>query len=102
MGRLALSLTTRPGQFLADGCAVVVAIDGQSCYRPWGNHLFELAPGNHHVHVHFEYISKNTNAAELVVPIWAGYDTFVRYQTATFIFSSGSLSVLGQQPFPAR
>jgi hypothetical protein len=102
-GRLALSLTTQPGQFLADGCTVFVEIDGQPWPRTFGNHLFDLAPGNHQVRVRYEYmLTKNGSPAAIVVPIWAGYDTFVRYQTGFFVFSAGTMQVLGQQPFPAR
>ena len=51
IGRLALSLTKLPGQFLAEGCTVVVDIDGYPYRRTWGNHLFELMPGTHQVSV---------------------------------------------------
>lgn len=101
-GRLAIALERQPGQFLADGCTVVVDVDGYRYPRTWGNHLLELVPGNHQISVWFEYmLTRNANRATAVVPIYAGYDTFVRYRTATFVFSSGSLVVVGQQPFPA-
>ena len=63
--------------------------------------MFELVPGNHLVNVWFEYMLTSTaNRATCWIPIYAGYDTFARYQTAFFVYSAGSLIVLGQQPFP--
>lgn len=100
-GRLALYVTKMPGQFLAEGCTVFVEIDGVRHPRTWGNHLFELAPGNHQVNVWFEYmLTKFANRASAWIPIHAGYDTFAKYETAMFVFSAGKLAVLGQQPFP--
>lgn len=101
IGRLALYLTRLPGQFLAEGCTVVVEIDGYRYARTWGNHLFELVPGNHQVNVWFEYMG-TSNRASAWVPVQAGCDTFARYETAFFVFMPGKLIMLGQQPFPGR
>ena len=101
VGRLALYITKLPGQFLAEGCTVFVEIDGNRFPRTWGNHLFELVAGNHQVNVWFEYmLTKNANRASAWIPIYAGYDTFAKYETAFLVFSPGRLFVLGQQPFP--
>ena len=98
---MAISLEKQFGQFLLYGSYASIEIDGYIQKRLFGQHVFDLAPGNHAVRVWYEYmLTSQANLAAAWVPIYAGHDTFVRYETAIIVYSSGTLVLQGHQPFP--
>jgi len=34
----------------------VIEIDGYPAQKPWGRHIVPVAPGNHHLRIHYHYM----------------------------------------------
>lgn len=99
MGRLDLEIDYMFLQWVLIFVTPTVAIDGFPQKRKWGRHFFDLPAGNHHLHVSYPYLfSSRCNPADVVVPIYPGMVTRMRYDTALFVFSNGSLRTLGTFP----
>jgi hypothetical protein len=80
-----------------------VSINRHPTRRPWGRHMFDLAPGTYELHVSFPYMfSDRCGPATLNVPVYEGYATMVRYEAPFFMFSDGSMHVAGTVPMQAH
>lgn len=99
-GALELHLTYNPLQFILAACTPVIEIDGYRQTRPWGRHVVELAAGNHYLRVWFPYLFMDASGlAATQLPIHPAHVTVVRYEAPFFVTSSGSLHVMGTQPY---
>ncbi|NUP12737.1 MAG: hypothetical protein HOW73_42395 [Polyangiaceae bacterium] len=89
-------------QFLLLLVTPTVVIDGYPQKRPWGRHFIELAPGTHQLHVSFPYLfSSQCGPALAMVPIYPGTVTRMKYSSPFFMFSNGTLAMLGHAPMQA-
>ena len=98
-GYLDITLDYFPLQWIKSFVTPTLEIDGYPAQKPWGRHVVPLAPGNHHVRVHYPYLFiSQSGLAARVVPIYAGMATMARYEAPWFSFSGGTLNVLSTRP----
>lgn len=98
-GYLDITLDYFPLQWIKSFVTPTIEIDGYPAQKPWGRHVVPLAPGNHHVRVHYPYLFiSQSGLAARVVPIYAGMATMARYEAPWFSFSGGTLNVLSTRP----
>ena len=96
-GQLDITTSFNPLQFILAAVTPTIEIDGQPQKRPWGRHVIDLWPGQHHLRVWFDYHGRS-GVAEVPFGIWAGHATMVRYASPFFVTSRGELQMLGSRP----
>ena len=101
-GQLEVTTSFFPLAFILFLVTPTINIDGYPQKRAWGRHVFDLAPGEHHLHVSFPYMfNDKTGPAQARVPIYAGHITTVTYDAPFFMFSDGTMRVVGNRPMQA-
>ncbi len=99
MGRLELTTGFFPLAFILYAVTPVLTLNGQAWRQAWGNSVYDLPPGEHHLHVCFPYLFQDQcGPASLMVPIYAGHVSRVKYDAPFFMFSNGTMQVLGTFP----
>jgi hypothetical protein len=99
-GRIELTTSFFPLAWILYLVTPNVVIDRQAPQRcPWGRCSFDLPPGSHELHVSFPYMfSDHCGPATIMVPVYEGHATAVRYEAPFFMFSEGSMQVVGTAP----
>ncbi len=101
-GQLDITTSFNPMQIFLHGSMCTIEINQQPTYRPWGRHVIDLWPGVYLVRVYFKYLfTSQAGLGAVQVHIHPGYATMVRYDTPTFVTSSGNIQILGQRPMGA-
>jgi len=76
-----------------------VEINRQPQKRKWGTHLIDLPAGQYELMVSFPYLFKEKCGPAVVhVPIYPGQITMVKYDAPFFMFSDGTMVILGNRP----
>jgi hypothetical protein len=84
-----------PLAFFLFFCTPRIEIDGVVQLRPWGTHLFPVAPGAHRVSVWFEYLfipQCGLNTIDVNVP--AGSVAYIKYFMPPWMFAPGSIQLV--------
>jgi hypothetical protein len=72
-----------------------VTIDGTTSVLEWGDHMFAVPPGEHHVKVSFRYLfSQRQGEADLTVEVVANQTSTVLYRSPFLVFLGGSMKVV--------
>ena len=99
VGHLELKTAFFPLAFILLAVTPVLTLNGHAWPQKWGPSFWDLPPGEHHLQVHFPYIFMDRcGPASLVVPIHAGHVSRVTYDAPFFMFSNGTMRVLGTFP----
>ena len=99
VGRLEINTAFFPLAFILLAVTPVLTLNGHPWRQKWGLSVYDLPPGEHHLQVHFPYLFQDRcGPAALTVPIYAGYLTRVSYDAPFFMFSNGTMRVLGTFP----
>lgn len=74
----------------------VVTVYGREIPIKWNRpQVVPLPPGNHPVNIHFPWVFQKGNSTDAVIPVHPGHATDIKYNTAFFIFTSGTISHRG-------
>lgn len=99
VGRLELTTGFFPLAFILHAVTPVLTLNGQAWRQAWGTSVYDLPVGEHHLQVHFPYLFQDQcGPASLMVPIYAGHLSRVKYEAPFFMFSNGTMQVLGTFP----
>jgi hypothetical protein len=99
MSGLEIRTSFMPLQWLLYFFAPKVAVNGVEYPLAWGTRLAPFPPGHYHVRVWVPYMFGPFGTAEAQVPIYEGQATTISYTAPMFMFSGGTLTVLGSRPY---
>lgn len=75
-------------------CTPRIEIDGDVHVRPWGEHAFDLPPGEHVVTIYFRYFLKRRCCENSVkVVLRAGETARIKYFAPPWVFMKGRMKV---------
>jgi hypothetical protein len=98
MGALEVHTSFNPLQWVFFFTKPVVEVNGQKHNVPWGTQLAPMPAGTYHVKVYVPYLFGPACVAQQQLTVHPGYVTSVGYETAFFVFSSGTLRDRGTRP----
>ena len=75
-------------------------INGHKHQLRWGPCFVPMPPGQYQLEVSYPWIFGGACKAHLMVQVQPGHMTLLHYKPAVFIFSAGTLYVIGVQPMP--
>jgi len=72
----------------------IIEINGQKNSRKWGQHFFELQPGEYTVKIYFPYFMQNQcGANQINISVLEGQVRKISYNMPPFMFSKGTIKV---------
>jgi hypothetical protein len=98
MGGLEVETSFNPFQWVFFFCKPAIEVNGHRFDVPWGRQLAPMPAGTHQVKVYVPYLFGPACVAQTHVTVHPGYVTSLAYETAFFVFSSGTLRERGTRP----
>lgn len=86
-----------PLSFFLFFCTPRVEVDGVVHQLPWGRHFIPMAPGVHRIRVWFPYMGvQQCGLNGIDLSLSAGQSCMVKYFMPPWMFSAGSINLVGQ------
>lgn len=86
--------------FILFMCTPVIEINGEKNRRPWGNHFFDLAPGDYVVKIYFPYLfMSECGANQLKVSVAEGNVKKISYRAPLILLMAGKIKEVSSLDF---